>query len=512
MKNIEKISAIYYYNGRNEKMTVGICFVNTHWWICTNESTLNGDTAPDKLGYAYSWSMGDVKFELGKLITYDSSRQFMFFQPSDTNYQLVMSKKLFLVINNSGASINVKGKIGEAKLIIENWYEYDNYVYVDKEIANKGANSFDIRKGEISYFNGVQPVNENNKWPREGRQVMKASKFINSLKEYITVTDPALLNRAIEVLAERLKVDDGLKIEVSPNIVEVYKMPISKIESGSLEGSCMNKDHHNSGHDYLSIYEAMGAKIAYILDNNGDLSARALLWEDVTDFKSATTFKYMDRIYGSERHIETMKIWAEENGFGYKSRQCYDDPTVVLPNGTIFSKFYKHLNKSIMPLDGAPFVDTLCKLSAKGDKIGTVEMDFPYRMQNTDGEIDGYEVEEITCPNCGEELDSLNEICQGEGCTSCMVYSEPYERYIFRRAAITTHDGDYVLDNDEEYIQPEDASEIYNISELTRCSGCGGYYLTDVIQIAGNYYCHDCENSLESTNDEETNKMEEIKC
>ena len=130
-------------------------------------------------------------------------------------------------------------------------------------------------------------------------------------------------------------------VKVSKDIQGVYNIS----ECG---GSCMA----NKG-SYMAIYEDFGCKVAYLLDEYGDLKARAILWHNINkqdiETERVSKVSVMDRIfYNNEVDKLTLLKWTEENGY-----ETFNKKSFVYYTETIsFDKYTK----------GVPYLDTLCYL------------------------------------------------------------------------------------------------------------------------------------------------------
>lgn len=93
-------------------------------------------------------------------------------------------------------------------------------------------------------------------------------------------------------------------VVVYDNVSEAYNIS----ECG---GSCMaHKDD-----DYFEIYQDIGSKVVLILDEDGDLGARALI-HDLCNFEASMRVKVIDRVFFSKEIYKiTLDKWAVENGY-----------------------------------------------------------------------------------------------------------------------------------------------------------------------------------------------------
>ncbi len=303
------------------------------------------------------------------------------------------------------------------------------------------GNYFDMRGGSISYCpsNRVQTFTEDGAWVRDGRQVVKTGKLIMELISksiiFLAMEDaPAIteindrtkptVTRFCELKSGAVRateVEENIMISEDPTAI--YQMPVAAGTS-SLAGSCMRP---NSGHTcrhgapFYSMVE--GLKVVYTKNAAGELTGRALVWDDCSFFDIDTfagegePFKMIDRIYGSEQTIENFKAWASLNGYYYKDEQCSNNMTLVAPDGTRSYYPYKY-NKKVTRLHRyAPYMDTLIYLNRETSIFSTKSMTESYlRMQSTSA--DQFEYMQI-CPSCGGVAEG--GMINGSGCDMCTV-------------------------------------------------------------------------------------------
>jgi hypothetical protein len=302
---------------------------------------------------------------------------------------LMMSQRLHEKIYGECSRIDLKltyeGYVYYAKGIIH-YRQWSSSSFDISYDANPPAwgNYFDIRKGELSYKVGEQQLTPDGKWAREGRQICKASKLIAYLLEidhrdpireikdhrYDSVDEDFLREvlhlkfqrRYLELLSTIVS-SKGSDILISDKPDEIYGKPTSECGCGTLRSSCMRPESDYDCRNHPMFYTDIGAKIAYTLDTRGHLFSRALLWENVIDLTTHKSFKFMDRIYGSEETIEDMKQWARDNGYAYKKEQSYSNSTLIHPDGHQshnFCYFKVFEDNSVKRYKDFPYVDTLC--------------------------------------------------------------------------------------------------------------------------------------------------------
>ncbi len=130
-------------------------------------------------------------------------------------------------------------------------------------------------------------------------------KFVNLYKSYFNY-DP-----------EKLKIVEGE--DVKKYYLEDNYFEPSGYKYGTLWNSCMRQKERNK---FMNLYVLNDVKMLVLFSDDNKVRARALLWEDVKEFDSDKTYKFMDRIYTVYDHdVDVFKNWAKENGYLTKWEQ-----------------------------------------------------------------------------------------------------------------------------------------------------------------------------------------------
>jgi hypothetical protein len=88
---------------------------------------------------------------------------------------------------------------------------------------------------------------------------------------------------------------------------------------GSLWNSCMRQSERNK---FMNLYVKNNVKMLVLFSDDNKVRARALLWDNIKEFDSDNTYKFMDRIYTVYDHdVDVFKKWAKENGYMTKYEQ-----------------------------------------------------------------------------------------------------------------------------------------------------------------------------------------------
>jgi hypothetical protein len=130
-------------------------------------------------------------------------------------------------------------------------------------------------------------------------------KFVNLYKSYFNY-DP-----------EKLKIVEGE--DVKKYYLEDNYFEPSGYKYGTLWNSCMRQKERNK---FMNLYVLNDVKMLVLFSDDNKVRARALLWEDVKEFDSDKTYKFMDRIYTVYDHdVDVFKNWAKQNGYLTKWEQ-----------------------------------------------------------------------------------------------------------------------------------------------------------------------------------------------
>ena len=161
-----------------------------------------------------------------------------------------------------------------------------------------------------------------------GRQTIKVGRFIkkflsdNAFQEFgIKDTD---VEKFVNYYKSYFNYDPSKLIVVSGDDVKKYYLEDNYYRPdgyryGTLWNSCMRQSERNK---FMNLYVFNDVKMLVLLADDGVVRARALLWDNVKDFNSDNTYKFMDRIYTVYDHdVDVFKKWAKENGYLTKWEQ-----------------------------------------------------------------------------------------------------------------------------------------------------------------------------------------------
>jgi hypothetical protein len=161
-----------------------------------------------------------------------------------------------------------------------------------------------------------------------GRQTIKVGRFIkkflsdNAFQEFgIKDTD---VEKFVNYYKSYFNYDPSKLIVVSGDDVKKYYLEDNYYRPdgyryGTLWNSCMRQSERNK---FMNLYVFNDVKMLVLLADDGTVRARALLWDNVKDFNSDNTYKFMDRIYTVYDHdVDVFKKWSKENGYLTKWEQ-----------------------------------------------------------------------------------------------------------------------------------------------------------------------------------------------
>lgn len=229
---------------------------------------------------------------------------------------------------------------------------------------------------------------------------------------------------------------------------------------GSLNGSCMNNDS-----DYLEMYQHCPAlEIVVMFNNEGHLSARALLWT------LGNGRKLMDRIYTTQEHyFEMILDYAKEKEFivktNYKTYDYKDKFTDTI-DGRKFQETYKI--ECPTEFKYYPYIDTF---SYGGDGYLTNDEDDTnniYKYNETSGGRGEEQRGFCELNQCNYPEEELRYIDKGR-----------YRgMYIHEDSAIEV-DGLYYWADDDLIIMVEDNWYTKDSEDICFVDGHDEYYLAD---------------------------------
>lgn len=399
----------------------------------------------------------------------------------------------------------------------------------------KWGNYFDLRGGNITFSRGKPELNEDGKWKRDGRQMCRSSKLVNyiiqemdwSFLNYPDTVKTRMLNRLNELVSLHVKGAEYMDIQISDKIGEIYNLPTAH-HTGTLDDSCMRREADYECSNYAGTYDLFGenVSIAYVVNDDGELVARALLWHNVISEDGNIEFNFMDRVYGSENAIKFFIDWAMENGYYVKEQQRYGYPTLVNADGDEIPHYtlqINHLERSDIP--GTPFIDTFEFINFYHNRtvLSTNKISGDYLgCHSCDGNVS------CICENCGEVIYGTDEVCYVDDspcCEECVTWSDYYRQYILQndsvysshvcsdileREAVEVENVGWVPSNDSDIVEVDGRLYLTDDEDIFWCEECYDYHLASEMHDFDNrMVCEECFYTLEQERIENETEMEE---
>lgn len=238
-----------------------------------------------------------------------------------------------------------------------------------------------------------------NEWLSTHGIMLKTGKFLR-------MCVPNIEEGEIQILAQHVQKCLDINAGICAHTVKVSQKPseIYAIPGFTYGESCMSDKEE----EFFKIYDDIAAcSIAYIVDDEGELKARALLWETVEGEK------IMDRIYAKNGNLETtMMIWAKAHGYLYKTQQAQGwhhysngDETITLYKLSVNAGF----NFTEGMYECVPYMDTFhfiieddCHLYSWEKPTENTRRRIS--LKSTNGTAKWLTLNEV-CASCGEEIE-----------------------------------------------------------------------------------------------------------
>lgn len=303
-KNINYISGDSIECSIDGEFIIGKIFIEGNkCWVCHDNSSHNGNKAPDRLGYKHSWE----------------------FHVTGTG----LSDEVELISNISGLSIPKRDCSVASNLVAcfqsFNLMSFSNLLFFDLCFPN-------ISKLDISKNKGMIYLESSNKRKLEvkiGRFLTKSITDYNKLvpnERKITTTNDVIEKFTNHYIAYQATNMVSVKYLVGQDIPDVGYNSKHQLKISVLGNSCMN-DKFN----YLDLYVNNTNKIklmVVMIDNK--VVGRSLIW------KLDNGKTYMDRIYSAYDWIGTF-MYNEGKLNGYTT--ILTDQDTITPDNTQFEKY-----------------------------------------------------------------------------------------------------------------------------------------------------------------------------
>lgn len=343
--------------------------------------------------------------------------------------------------------------------------------------------------GQLSFLpkGKTHTLTDDGRWARDGRQNGAPSRIIrkvltpNALKLFKDAEFEAFCN-SYKCACEREQ--KSFIIRPNADIPDVYCMTREQ-GGGSLNDSCMNGDE-----DYLSIYAyCPKVRILTLIDSNGSLSGRALLW-DVGDGDT-----FMDRIYVVQDHYyELFLDYAKDNNFIRKVEyKNYRDKQVMFRNGEQFSRTFKIVTGT--EFDYYPYIDTF---TYGGDGfLSNSSNGCMYEYNQTGGGREGG-TRMVFCAYDEVDIDEDDATYIERGTyrgqyihTDHTVYCETDGYYYYNECdTLCEINGNYYRKDDDDIVEVD--GELYHVNsdDIAYSDFYGEYVLVDDCVYSEHHECH----------------------
>lgn len=265
---------------------------------------------------------------------------------------------------------------------------------------------------------------------------------------------------------------------VSDDIGQIYNI-------SSCGGSCMA----HADTDWFNIYKDAGSSIAYILDDNLNLAARALLHKVVDT--NGKTYNVLDRIFSNDKISElTLQAWGRANGY-VRFKSLENDVRTV----NSIANDYPY---------GIPYIDNLyIVIEFDGEYYLATDSNSNWseydRCQETGGGSEGHEISSFddNMVYCCDSEDYVSEdyvyFCETDGnhyeSPDELVYIDGYGYFRMddENVAMDEYDDEWDFTENLKYCESECIHTSSNDYVLIERGSYEGSYE----DIANLYYCED---------------------
>lgn len=236
----------------------------------------------------------------------------------------------------------------------------------------------------------------------KARVKIKIGRFINKFLKEKTLNDLNISNKEIEDFVNLFKSyfnsnPDNLIVVEGVDIQKWYLednySSVLGSKNGSLWNSCMRQSERNK---FMKLYSDNPdeVKMLILLNDDGKLRSRSLLWENVKD-KEGETYKFMDRVYSLYEHdVYLFKSWAIKNGYISKWEQNAKSGRLFDVNGDI-REMKLFVNLTNYKQNFYPYLDTFKYFNDfNGNFSNSSTFSYSYKLVQSNGMTHREEVEE----------------------------------------------------------------------------------------------------------------------
>ncbi len=311
---------------------------------------------------------------------------------------------------------------------------------------------------------------------------MKAGKFFTSIiKE--TEIGQILSEQVVNWLSEEFTQDwqtytfgqtPNVELHVDDNFEIIYDGNACRDFNGC---SCM------VGRDRHSFYEdAVDAKAAYLLDCDGYVLARAILFTDVKD-EDGNKWRLLERQYSKESNEVLKRLLVDlciKGGYidGYKQigAGCSESRAFVANDGTSLADKKFSIRCKLETYDTLSYQDSFKFYDYDNDiAYNHYDVRYEYNLDTTDLNLEG-----------DEDEDDLE-------------YDDYHDRDVEHTTLVYYHGNELYCDSDdlEDFIWIESLGEYHHHEDVTQCDACGEWLVKEDATYnsdAEAYFCNDqCE-------------------
>lgn len=235
-----------------------------------------------------------------------------------------------------------------------------------------------------------------------GRVNIKIGRFLKKFLSKSSFEDLGITDSEIEKFVNFFKSYFGSRVEdlkvVEGEDILKYYLESNYYEPngnrfGTLWNSCMRQRERNK---FMKIYaKNPDIKMLVMLTDEGQVRARALLWENVHEHGSNEKYKFMDRVYTVYDHdVDTFKTWSRQNGYISKWEQSAKSELLFDVDGEPMRKKLYVLPDNF-DFDWYPYFDTFKFYNTnKGRFSNSGYYDYSYVLTQSNGQVEREREEE----------------------------------------------------------------------------------------------------------------------
>ncbi len=230
-----------------------------------------------------------------------------------------------------------------------------------------------------------------------------------------------------------------------------------------------------------TFYEdAVKAKAASIIDPDGYVLARAVIFTDVTD-QNGKKWRLLERQYSKESSdvlkrilIDLLIKAGEIDGYKIVGASCHENTAFVSNDGTSLSEYRFSIEMNLATNDVLSYQDSFVYYDISNNIAYNYEPSYyDYTLNTTEYSLD---------ENDDEEDDDDRP------------YDEWHERYCDETTLCYAHGAEYYVDSNDmdDFCYISSLQEYHHEDDVKHCENCGDYVLNDKAfysNITEEYYC-----------------------